>query len=125
MPLSLTLCGRASVAGDGTSPAAPPLAAKSVALLAYLALEPGRHSREQLTALLWGEYPEQKARASLRQALVHIRDAFPGVVRVDRTSVELTGPVECDVLTFMRRAKESPRAAADCPAGDFLEGLQL
>lgn len=125
MPLSLTLCGRVAVTFDGVAPAGPPLAAKSVALLGYLALEPGPHSREHLTALLWGEYPESKARASLRQALTHLREALPGVIRSDRSSVALSAPVECDVSTFLRLAKESPRAAAECAASGFLEGLHL
>ena len=125
MPLSLTLCGRVGVMCDGVSPAGPPLAAKSIALLGYLALEPGPHSREHLTALLWGEYPEAKARASLRQALTHLREALPGVIQADRASIRLAAPVECDVLTFQRLAKESPRAAAESAVSGFLDGLHL
>ena len=125
MPLSLTLCGRVAVTCDGVPPARPPLAAKSIALLGYLALEPGPHSREQLTALLWGEYPEAKARASLRQALTHLREALPGVVHADRASITLGAPVECDVVTFLRLVKESPRAAAESSVSGFLEGLHL
>ena len=53
-------------------------------LLAFLALEPGPHRREQLTALLWGDYPDDKAKASLRQALTHLRDALADSLRVDR-----------------------------------------
>ena len=122
--LSLTLCGGVGVAGNGI--AADTIGAKSVALLAYLALEPGAHSRDELTALLWGEYPEEKAKASLRQALTHLREAVPGVLRVDRTSVSLAaGEVECDVNTFIRLARESPRAAAEIPVARFLEGLHL
>ena len=49
------------------------LPAKSLALLAFLALEAGPRSREELTALLWGESPDEKASASLRQALSHLR----------------------------------------------------
>ena len=71
--LSLTLCGRISVTGDGVLPSATGLSAKSLALLAYLALEPGPHSREERSALLWGEYPDVKAKASLRQALLRER----------------------------------------------------
>ena len=93
--------------------------------LAYLALEPGPHSRDELTALLWGEYPDEKAKASLRQALTHLREAAPDAIRVDRTSVALTDAVSCDVTTFLRYAKESPRAAADCAIHRFLDGLQL
>jgi hypothetical protein len=58
--VSLTLCGRVGVAGNG---AADAIGAKSLALLAYVALEPGPHTRDELTALL-GWYPEEKARAS-------------------------------------------------------------
>ena len=125
MPLSLTLCGRVAVTIDGVPPAGTPLASKSIALLGYLALEPGPHSREHLTTLLWGEYPEPKARASLRQALTHLREALPGLIQANRASIGLAAPVECDVVTFLRLAKESSRAAAECAVTGFLEGLHL
>ena len=121
--VSLTFCGTVAVTGDGLSPAS--LSAKSLALLAYLALEPGAHSREELTALLWGEYPEAKARASLRQALMHVREVLPESIHVDRASVSLSGDIECDVTAFGRLAKESPREAAELPVHRFLEGLHL
>jgi len=122
--VSLTLCGRVAVAGAGV--AADAIGAKSLALLAYVALEPGSHTRDELTALLWGEYPEEKAKASLRQALAHLREQAPGALRVERTTVSLAaGEVECDVNTFFRAARESPRAAADIPVTRFLEGLHL
>src|SRR5215204_4750740 len=117
--LSLSLCGRVTVAGDVA------LSAKSLALIAYLAVEPGPHSRDQLASLLWGECPDAKAKASLRQALVHLREALPNVVRADRTSVELVGPIHSDVGTFLRLAKEAPRHAADCHVVGFLDGLHL
>ena len=85
--LSLTLCGAVKVAGNGV--AADAIGAKALALLAYVALEPGAHTRDELTALLWGEYPEEKAKASLRQALTHLREQVPGVLRVDRTTVSV------------------------------------
>ena len=45
-----------------------PHSAKVVALLAYLVLEADTyHSREKLATLLWGESPDTRARASLRQ----------------------------------------------------------
>jgi DNA-binding SARP family transcriptional activator len=122
--VSLTLCGSLAVNGEGVLAGA--LGAKPLALLAYLALEPGPHSRDELTALLWGEYPEEKAKASLRQALTHLREALPAALRVDRTSVSLaTAEVECDVNEFLRLTRESPRNAADYTVSRFLEGLQL
>ena len=50
---------------------------KSAALLAYLALsDSGQETRERLVGLLWSETEEEKARASLRQSLHEIREAF-------------------------------------------------
>ena len=47
---------------------------KSRALLAYLALPPGKpRSREQIMALLWSNRGDQQARSSLRQALSGLR----------------------------------------------------
>ena len=66
--MRLTLCGAVQLAVDGQANAAP-LAAKSLALLAFLALESGDHTRNELSGLLWGESTEDKAHASLRQAL--------------------------------------------------------
>jgi DNA-binding SARP family transcriptional activator/predicted ATPase len=60
---------------------------KSSALLAYLAVTGGRHSREALSTLLWGESGERRARASLRTALWHLRAAVEDYLVVDRSSV--------------------------------------
>jgi len=47
---------------------------KTEALLAYLAIHPGRsYPRDKLTALLWGDRGDDQARHSLRQALSSIR----------------------------------------------------
>src|SRR2546425_12436481 len=73
--LTLQLLGPPSASVSRAPPGPGMGAAKNLALLAYLALEPGSHSRESLAALLWGESPEQAARASLRQALRRLRAA--------------------------------------------------
>lgn len=49
------------------------LPAKVGSLLAYLILHPGPQPREKMTALLWGDVPDEQARHSLRTALNHIR----------------------------------------------------
>ncbi len=50
---------------------------KARALLAYLAMEPGRpHSREHLAGLLWSDQPGAKALHSLRQTLSTLRKAL-------------------------------------------------
>ena len=53
------------------------LSRKTKALLGYLALtEIREESRERLIGLFWSEVPEERARASLRQALHEIRHAL-------------------------------------------------
>jgi len=53
---------------------------KSRAILGYLALaDTNEESRERLVGLLWSESESEKARASLRQCVHEIRDAFQKV----------------------------------------------
>jgi adenylate cyclase len=71
--LRLTLFGRFSAAGaDGAEISLK--SQKAQALLAYLALPPGKpRSREEIMALLWSDRGEAQARASLRQVLTGLR----------------------------------------------------
>jgi predicted ATPase/DNA-binding SARP family transcriptional activator len=46
---------------------------KSLALLFYLAMKPGRHSRHSLAGLLWGELPDANALAGLSRSLSDLR----------------------------------------------------
>ena len=58
---------------------------KVQALVAYLAMPPGRpHPRAKLAALLWGDMQEPQARASLRQAIFTLRRASLAVIRWPR-----------------------------------------
>ena len=53
--LSLTLCGRVSVEGEGVrADAAAALSAKALALLAYLAIEERPHTRDELYVVVSG-----------------------------------------------------------------------
>ena len=84
---------------------------KARALLGYLALgESGQETRERLVGLLWSETEEGKARASLRQTLYEIREAFQAVgfdkfdadkhvARLDRDALEV------DLWDVMESAK--------------------
>src|SRR2546430_14651300 len=49
---------------------------KVLALLAYLAVEQGVHSRDKITALLWPESDEERGKASLRRALAYLRQSL-------------------------------------------------
>ena len=123
--LVLRLCGDVVLCSADRVPVAPPLGAKTLGLIAYLALEPGPHRRDELTALLWGDSPEEKARASLRQALTHLRDALGDALRVDRATVELTGQLGCDAAEFLRLASVDSAAALAIDVPRFLSGLTV
>src|SRR6185369_4420192 len=73
--LSISLLGKFSLhVGDHEIEL---LSRKTKALLGYLALtETQEESRERLIGLFWSEVPEERARASLRQALHEIRNAL-------------------------------------------------
>jgi DNA-binding SARP family transcriptional activator len=108
---------------------------KAQALLAYLALQAGqRFSRETLTALLWGDAPEDQARHSLRQALLDLRHALPPasraaiIVEGDHIAVNRRR-VTVDVAAFERLAAQSGRKAVERAValyrGDLLAGIRV
>lgn len=71
--LRLTLFGRFRVT-DALGTEIPVKSKKARALLAFLALPPGKpRSREQVMALLWSDRGDRQARSSLRQALSGLR----------------------------------------------------
>src|ERR1051325_4805732 len=49
---------------------------KALALMAYLAVESGTHSREKLTAIFWPESSSAQGRATLRSTLALLRNAL-------------------------------------------------
>jgi DNA-binding SARP family transcriptional activator len=121
---SLTLLGSPAPAVGGAA-AGMPLGAKPLALLAYLALEPGPHPRELLASLLWGEHPDAAARASLRQAVKQLRQVVGPALEVTRDSVQLDSLVDCDVRRFLVAAERDPPAAAAFEVAHFLDGLSI
>jgi DNA-binding SARP family transcriptional activator len=122
---ALTLIGSPAVSLPDGGQITPQPGAKELALLAYLTLEPRPHSREALADLLWGESPETEARASLRQALKHLRDSLGGLVESDRRMVWLPEPVRCDVTEFLRLAESEPEAALSVEIPRFLAGFSI
>lgn len=92
---------------------------KAASLLAFLVVHPGRHSREQLAALFWGDSPDTEARRSLRMALSALRDVLGSACLIaDKESVEFHPPfaVYVDVLSF-KAAAEHCRAGVGSPSG--------
>jgi len=131
--LSLRLLGGFHLRLESRSLALP--ARKAQALLAYLALRPGRpHSRESLTALFWGNVGERQARQSLRQTVFRIRKVFaaaknPGFVVQAETIAVNAAAVDVDVASFERLIrKRSPAALAAAITlyeGPLLDGLRV
>jgi len=120
--IALHLFGPPEVALPHGEPARGLASPKCLALVSYLALEPGPHSREELASLLWGDFPEKAARASLRQALKRIRGAIGDQLHLDRHRVELA-PVSCDVAAFLDAVRRDPGEAARYDVVHFLNGL--
>src|SRR5713226_2272887 len=118
---------------------------KAIALIAYLAVTRQRHSRDALAALLWPEYDQSHARATLRRTLSSLNKALAGNwLEVDRDAVSLsvgTG-LWLDVDEFyshLSMCKTHGHTATEvCPAclnplakavtfyrGDFMAGFGL
>ena len=118
----LTLCGPVGLTAGGERVALP---AKCLALLAYLALEPGPHSRETVGALLWGDSPDDRAHGSLRQALTRLRTAVGNALVIERTVVALSPGFATDVANFCHLADTGDEQALEVDVPHFLEGLLL
>src|SRR2546426_9513771 len=90
--LNIALLGGFQGRVDASAPLTLPTR-KSQALLAFLALPPGRsHPREKLASLLWGGMREPQARRGLRQSLFTLREAVgvgPPALLIDGETVGL------------------------------------
>lgn len=109
--LSLQLLG-SPIIRWGAQPVAHFRSAKSLVLLAYLALERGApHSRSSLITLLWPDQPEENGRQNLSQTLTRLRDALGpagDLIQANRQSVWLDeqAEIDLDVHTFWRLLAE-------------------
>ncbi len=116
---------------------------KAMALLIYLAVEGGLHTREKITALLWPESDEEHGRRSLRNTLTFLRRLFPegaASLRIERDRLGLAdAELDLDLHAFQAAyalAREPERGlpegqiarlqtAASLYRGDFLEGFTI
>jgi DNA-binding SARP family transcriptional activator len=129
--LNLSFLGPLTVTRGGA--AAPDfISRKAQALLAYLVLEAARaHSREELVALLWPDYPQESARASLRSVLANVRhvigdrDADPPHLLISRESVQFDLASDCAVDVALLDAPPD-LSAVDAPVspGDVVAQLE-
>lgn len=124
-PLALRLLGPPCVSTDGDGGTPVHLGAKELSLLAFLVLEPGPHSRDELATLLWGESSDADARASLRQALKHLRDALGPLIDVGRTTVAASSAIPSDIAAFRHAVATDPAQAVRFDIPHALAGLTV
>ena len=124
----LTLCLLGGFAGRlGVGPALSVPAKKTRALLAYLALRPGRaHTREALAGLLWGGTGDAQARNNLRHALVELRCALagvrpPGLLVHGGTLALNPASVDVDVGAFERHVADGTPAALESATASVMK----
>ena len=72
--LTLLLLGTPEIRHAGQVASFP--TRKALALLTYLAVEGGLHSREKLTALFWPESDADRGRTVLRRTLAYLREVL-------------------------------------------------
>ncbi|WP_426956993.1 BTAD domain-containing putative transcriptional regulator [Muricoccus radiodurans] len=128
-PLSLSLLGPVQLLLQGREVRLRNRKARAV--IAYLALtRSGEETRERLVGLLWSEFEEDKARASLRQVVHELREALPDhvlqaerlVLRLDPAAISLD--VE-RVLRAMTEGEVDPLLSGTLRVADSLmEGLE-
>ncbi len=123
MLLEVTLLGKPSLQMDGSELILP--TRKSLALLAYLALE-GTSKRSKLADLLWGELGEDDARKNLRQELHRLSKTPLGPLLEQRPDTIALGGFNLDVQRFRTFLTEGNfEAALKLYQGPLLEGLEL
>lgn len=131
--LTLRLLGHPQISQNG-QPIPDYPAAKSQALLFYLACRGRIQSRLALSGLLWPGRNDQEARMNLRQALYQLRQTFPQLLETSRENIALhpQAILEVDALLFGQDSHiglggdyARLAAAAERYHGDFLEGFYL
>lgn len=90
--------------------------AKSRALLAYLAIQPGHtHDRSTLAALLWGDLPETAAKTNLRVELSHLKKLLQAApaLEISRKTVRFNRELaSVDVITFKEAVQACEQIAS-------------
>ena len=131
--LQLHLLGAPRIILD-SYPLAALTSTKAQALLFYLAVTGRPHTRAALAALLWGDVPDDLARASLRKALQALRQDLAPFLRIERDAVSMApgadlwvDAVAFDAIVSNLGSTDEVRlqAAVDLYQGDFLEGFYV
>lgn len=131
--LTLRLLGAPQILHDN-QPISDLPAAKSQALLFYLACRGRAQSRLALAGLFWPDKSDSEARMNLRQALYQLRQIVPHLLETNRDTIGLVAnaPLFVDAVAFEAEARAGLsqnsaqlHAAAERYQGDFLHGFYL
>ncbi len=125
--IEIRTLGRTSVAINGellTGEAAWP---KSLALIVYMAREPGPDRREEILGVLWPDLEEKRARRALNQLLYTLRKASPDLdLESVSGAVDFGREVWLDVEEFERRLEAGDlESAVALYGGPFLADLRV
>jgi DNA-binding SARP family transcriptional activator len=101
---------------------------KALALLAYLACEPGWHARGQLAFLFWPEKDEAGGRTSVRKILLYLNETLgqPDVPFLNASREAIAFNAACDARGDVFELESAARLArsSETPA-DLLDRLEL
>ena len=107
------------------------ISSKALILFSYLILEKRTFARDILASMFWGDMPDKRAKANLRQALHNIQKLFPDCFDVNRQMVTVLneGQFQIDALDLQHLSQQdsiSPQELEQASAlykGEFLEGI--
>ncbi len=128
--LSLRLLGGLTTTlGTSSTPLRFP-STRAELFLAYLALNPSPHSREELADFLWDGRPRKQVLSNLRSLLAQLPDEVKPYLLTDRQTVGINPalPIWVDALAFAQQTA-APTTSSQLAAvlqlyrGDFLEGV--
>ncbi|MDA0179718.1 AAA family ATPase [Solirubrobacter phytolaccae] len=120
--LRVSLFGGVTASLDGRA-LAPPRSGAAWALLAWLALHPGRHRRAGVAAVFWPDSLDRSARGNLRTALWALRGVVGDCVVVERDRIGLDAWVDARAFDALCAAGREVDALA-LARGDLLAGLE-
>ncbi len=106
---------------------------KALALLIYLVVKGGKHSREKLTVLFWPESDEEQSRATLRSTLVYVRKTLgemsnPALshLLIEHDSIGFNFASDFDLdLNTLQTAWKLVRTPLDASPGQAVRGEEL
>ncbi len=125
--IEIRTLGRTSVAVNGellTGEAAWP---KSLALIVFMAREPGPDRREEILGVLWPDVEEKRARRALNQLVYTLRKASPELdLESVSGAIDFGREVWLDVEEFESRLEaEDLKGAVELYGGPFLVDLRV